>query len=600
MLTATASNTVSVNPINYGSTPQNATVSITNSEGTTVNYTASLPTGWTAFNGTGCVATTATSVSCINVTSISTVTFLAQNPASVTSHNLSTITLTTTSGGITSPQLLRVDNAEIFYTLVEYGRGDGDYMYSSKGNFKSENGYPYLPENTSYELNFLHKIFNIRQYFGQQYAATRATFSCTYPGDSLIRTHLDSSTILTGNWTVNYSIDEIPLSWERMGYAGIQFSARTNSTTIDVSCKNVQYTLDSGIVSVPTDSLTLQVTTLQPLSITSSSTPTNIFEGDSEVIVTYTITNIAPYVVQDPLIQIGAPTRALFIGVRGELWGTGQTKYTQELTELQPGETYSVSLLARFNTTGLASQNLALSSGIQAEFVPPWQANSYNPKTVTEYIVVPQNISYTSGTPASINSVQRQIDHIYVQVDSINDTVNRINNTANLIWSLEQAINTTFEAKLDYINNSITTINSTVNGITNTVNQINTTVNNLNTAAILAYLATINSTTTQSLQEINNTFIQIEQNTTAILKSIRSFRDFQEEAIFLVTDSQSYGRVAQSDFQSGDLQNSAVNLQKSAGSLQQAQKVMSAQEDQVYAENLNILQKIWRWITQIF
>jgi len=620
-----AANTVSVNPLNYGGSPQNATVSITNTEGIAVTYTATLPSGWTANSGSGCVADNATGVHCSSVANGNTVTFFAQNPSSVASHTLSTITLTTTSDSITNAQLLRIDASEIFYTLVEYGRGDGDYMYSSKGDFKSETGYPYLPENTSFELNFLHKLFNIRQYFGQPYTATGATFSCTYPGDSLIRTHLDTNTILAQNWTVNYSVDEIPTSWERMGYAGIQFSARVNGTTLNVACRNIQYTMNNGVVSVPTDAVILQVVTINPLSVVASSIPSTINEGDSEVIITYTMTNNAPYIMMKPTVQIDSPSRAQFIGVRGELWGTGQSEYTQVLTELQPGETYAVSLLARYNTTGLASQNLALSRGIEVQFIPPWQANAYNPKTVIQYLPVSSNITYISGTPASINSVQSQLNHIYVQVDSINSTVNNINTTTNAILALEQFINVTFEGKLDYMNNTLNQINTTVNNldtasILSYLSSINSTVNNLNTAQLIAYLANINATTTndydldlyfnntvfagvtlpQLYAQINGTFAQIQQNTTAILNSIRSFRDFQEEAVFLVTDAQVYGQEAKTQFDAGNLGASADNLQKAATSLEQAQKVMDAKEATVYANNLNLFQRAIRWVTNLF
>ncbi len=139
-----------------------------------------------------CSNVSSTTVNCTNVASGSSVYYTLISPDGASDYTQYTLTATTnTSVDATNITLVNIPPHEIFYTLVEYGRGRGNYFYATTSKAKGLNlTESYIPEGADIELSFLHKVINIGRYINlPSETATEANFSCEYPNNTVIRQH---------------------------------------------------------------------------------------------------------------------------------------------------------------------------------------------------------------------------------------------------------------------------------------------------------------------------------------------------------------------------------------------------------------------------
>ncbi|MBD3249055.1 hypothetical protein GF336_03345 [Candidatus Woesearchaeota archaeon] len=356
-----------------------------------------------------------------------------------------------------SVSFLRIKDEEIFHTLVEYGRGRGNYFFDSFGSGTAGSGHTgtgcaYLPNSTMFELNFLHKVLNIKQYFSLADAdAEDVIFTCTYPNNTVVRSHLVTNIQRTGSiWSADYAISNIEGSWERMGYLGMNFDSGEYSigSNVSVNCTGLQYTLPEahGNITVDEDSFDLEIRDREPFSISASTSTAAIGNGTQEVIISYTVTNNEVYSADNVIIEIDAPSYAAFIGTRGELWGTAQDTYRLELTELQAGQSETIDLVARFDTSSAPGINTVdLTQGVKVRYTTCWESNAYNPQEYTQYLANPSNISVNMGTSVQVVDVIDLLTSLNSTVNNVYSTVNIINNTVDDIYNLSLAINSSIE-----------------------------------------------------------------------------------------------------------------------------------------------------------
>lgn len=654
--------------LNYW-TAANHTVYIQNTGTASTNVTIAIPTGWTFTSGTNCVQS-GTNIECILAGSGSG-SYVVQSPGATVSEYTTDDFVVTTNNTYTgnNVSMLRIECSEIFHTLVEFGRGRGNYFYNSgtgrAGSGQVDPGCAYLPNGTFIELNFLHKIYNVKQYYHVVSSAENASYTCTYPNDTVVRQHLDTSIARSSIWTVDYFIDEVPGSWERFGYLGMQFDAGAYSTgqNITINCTNIQYYLPAagGYMNCTYDSFSLQFRDREPFTVSASTTTANIGNGTQEVIITYNITNGEIYDVSDAIIEIEAPQYAEFIGTRGELWGYALNQYRIEKAELVAGQSELITLVARFNTTnapgGLTALNL--SEGVKIKYTTCWEANAYNPTEYIQDLKVTNTATVGLGTNVSITSVPDLLQSIYDMTIVINRTVIDINTTVTDIYNISKVINDTvyrINLTVTQVNDTVTLIyndtqyiidllncnsttdtplcrwmiqindtvnniwnltvvmNSTLTDVWNNVVLINQTVNNIegnvsivlnNTQTIIDLINCTNITaqwqnsTCNRLNRIENYSIDILNNITSIwngynvtdirdwidsinisanisadltevLTEISRLREFDEELVFLVTDSFNAQAQARQYMDSGDIGSAADKLIEAKAKLDQA------------------------------
>ncbi len=448
-------------------------------------------------------------------------------------YTLSTLTSNASNGTVpagtfqsNNVTFLKISNDEIFHTLVEYGRGRGNYFFDSQGGSTSAGtgtGYPIVPNGSAMELNYLHKILNLKQYFGlATTTAVNATFSCIYPNSSVVRQHLITFVERSGAiWNMSYLIPEIEGSWERMGYVGQQFPTNDSNTDVvgdnlSINCSSLTYQLidtqtnrTAGNVTVPFDRFILNVRNGHPFLFGASnlSATAPLGNGTSEVLIQYNFTNNETYPVDEVVFEITAPRYATFIGTRGELWGEGRERYSFERIRVAPGQTETIFLILRYNTTGLdvAFNETNITQGATVRFVPPWEANAYNPvesiQTFTNRTGMGVNMSILVGIPSILDilsDINNTVSIINSTVNIINNTVTAINNTVNQISSLVTEINNTvtlINSTVTDINNTVAVINSTVTSINGTVNTVLTTVTSIN-VTVNGFNATITNIST--------------------------------------------------------------------------------------------------------
>ena len=342
-----AASTARTDKLNYFITAENHTIVITNNEGATINYNLSVPSGWTASN-VSCTEVNSSNVFCNDVADGATAEFLLENPTTDDNYTITAVSIT---GGTTNDiKFIAIDPDEIFYTLVEYGRGRGNYPFDSIGDIT----YPYLPNGTEFELNYLHKIFNIKQYYGlASSVAENATWTCTYPNYTSIRHHLITNISIGIDWTASYEINETEGSWERMGFFGQRIPSRAYNAgdSFLINCTDVGYNLfdAGGNISIDEDSFSLEIRNREPVIVNASTTST-LGNGSQEVEIVYIINNSEFYPLDSVVVEIQSPQLSTFIGIRGELWGTSKDKYLMERTEIAASDSESITLVARFNT----------------------------------------------------------------------------------------------------------------------------------------------------------------------------------------------------------------------------------------------------------
>jgi hypothetical protein len=533
--------------INFANVSKNLTVDIYyNCTGSRV-FNITFPSGFIVHNtGAPCGKINNTFVSCNfnNITSFNSGWYYFTAPSSIPDYTVVTLPTAlsnTANCSLTNNiSLLKVPNDEVFHTLVEYGRGRGNYFFSTRGGAGSGHtgtACHYLPNGTLFELNFLHKVFNVKQYFDDpDMVGLNATFTCTYPDRTIVRTHLGNAISVGANETnVTYHIDKIEGSWERMGYLGMQFdpSEQYVGQEFNITCRDIKYYLPDlmGNITVYVSgySFHLEVRDPEPFVASASSTST-VGNGTQEVIITYSITNNELYTVDDVVIEIEAPPYAEFIGVRGELWGTALDQYRIEKMSLAPNESEIIQLVVRFDTSAAPNITaLNLTSGVKVQYVTCWDLNAYNPAESLQLLQNIGSIPVNMSIPANIIGVRERISMILNITININTTVVQINNTVNNILSVVNVINsTTIDTNIivKQINN---TVNNILGNVTVALNNTNLIINDTSIikdmlncngtvdTPICSGLDYINSTInniTNILIDVNNTLNNISINVT--------------------------------------------------------------------------------------
>jgi len=530
---------VTTDRLNFYGTEQH-TINITNTLGGSANAVSTMPSGFSFVSSvSGCTNPSGQTVECNSIASDGSVEYIISSPSSGTEYELYTLNTTLNGSALNDVDFINIRDNEIFHTLVEYGRGRGNYFYDSMGSATSAGtgtGYNYVPNGTDFELNYLHKVYNVKQYYGLANSrATDVSFTCTYPYHTVVRSHLVSTmTDDNTDWTVAYSLPRIDGSWERMGFLGMDFDSGEYDVgdTFTINCTNLQYSLADayGDMVVDEDSFNMEVRSPDPLSVTASSASAEIGNGTSEVEITYTFTNDELYPMDKVAIEIDAPENAQFIGVRGELWGSARDKYLYELTEMDAGQVESITLVARFDTSASADTTLLLTQGIKAQFVPTWELNAYNPLTYIQELspTDTQTVNYASS--ASINSIQTQLNRIDSNVILINNSVvtiqtlvEEINSTTHTIDTNLLNVNTTLYNQINAINQSLSTqMTNNFNSLTSDISDLSTQMTNFenNVQALVNCTSSPSAPLCSRIDEINTSLTNVQNNLLTINTSL--------------------------------------------------------------------------------
>lgn len=569
-------------------TSEEHTVTVSNTLSGLGDSISTMPTGFGFVSSvSGCTNPSGQTVTCDNIASDGTAIYIINSTASGTEYELYTLNTTLNGTGINDVNFINIQNGDVWNVLIEFGRGRGNYFYNSKGGSTSAGtgiGYNYLPNATDFELNYLHKVFNIKQYFGLATSrATDVSFQCVYPFHTVVREHMVETITRDGSeWSINYSLPRIDGSWERMSYLGMDFDSGEYDVgdNITINCTNLDYNLADayGHIIADEDSFELEIRSPDPLSMTASASGT-IGNGTSEVVITYTFTNDESYPLDALMVEIDSPEEATFIGTRGELWGTSEDKFVKQLPNLEAGESTTFSLVARFDTSSSVDTTLLLTEGIKAKFVPTWELNSYNPMSYLQSLSVTDTIGVNYGVSSAIVSLQTQIN-------TIDTNLVVLNTTTNNIYELVQAINNsmlTLETAdgdiLSAINNSRDTILTAINSSEGTV---------------------IANLTAELVANIGN----LSFDTSGILTELEYMQGFNEELIFLVTDSVGLAEDGRKDFDNGNFEDAMVKFTKAGQNLETVQDEIQ-ESKKVVQNNYNIettsgIKKAIYWFKGLF
>ena len=538
---------VTTNRLNFYDSEQH-TVTISSTLSANVSSSSTMPTGFSfVSSASGCTNPSGQTVTCSNVPTGSTATFIISSPSSGTEYQLYNLVTTLNGTSLNNVSFINIRDDEIFHTLVEYGRGRGNYFYDSMGTSTSAGtgtGYNYVPNATDFELNYLHKIYNIKQYYSlaSDSYATNVDFSCVYPYHTVVRQHLTESISNDGNdWTVTYNVPRIEGSWERMGFLGEDFDAGEYNVgdTFVVNCTNMSYDLNDahGSIVVDEDSFDMEVRNPNALGVTASSDTSSIGNGTSEVLITYTITNNEQYPIDSLMLEIDSPEEAVFVGVRGELWGTAKDSYSYELPNLGAGESVQLKLLARFDTSSSSDTTLLLSEGVKAKYVQTWELNAYNPMTYLQSLSITDTQTVNYAVSSTITNLLEQINRIETNTIAINTTTNSIytlvqeinsttHTTSDNVIAMNSSLSSQMTSSENNILGNISSLSSQMTSFENTVQQlVNCTANsgaplcvkmdNLNTSIANMHtdMLSINDSLTTLIQNVNtpNSSVMIQE-----------------------------------------------------------------------------------------
>lgn len=469
------------------------TVSNSGAEDTQVNYT--LPSGWTWVSGSGC-SNTASDIIC-TVTAGSSSTYTLTSPgSSAGEYQVYTFTpVVNNSYTGNDAKAVRVKDEEVLSMQIEYGRGiTGNFFYNSMSGGKSQVSSAYIPNASSsgqYQLNFLHKIGSINKYLGVGGTiAKNLSLVCSYPtNDTLLNYHLveegcsDCVSKIDNRWRINYSISQAWKGWETTFYALTLFNTDNfnDGDNLVINCTEAKYTIPGLGDVVTSETATLTVVDNKPITLSATSDTTTIYNGTTEVEITYTLSNTEIYTLSgesDPIIvKIEAPENSQFIGVRGELWGSAESEYIWEMTQLDPSSSKTITLVAKFDTSGATATTLNLTSGALAEFVPPW-VNGIGKDPILQNIGATGSITVNYGSSATVMNVKDEISNIKENVSAIKAETAQILTAATQINTTVNNIQTTMASNFSQIELNFAALNAALTGnFTNVLSAISS-INN--------------------------------------------------------------------------------------------------------------------------
>ena len=360
------------NKINF-ETSETHIITIENVGGLNSNITVTMPANWGYSSGTNCT-NQSTTISC-SISSGLKSRYIVTSPTNQENYSTHLFNATTNnSQSVNNITFLVIPNGEIFNTLVEFGRGRGNYIYNSQGGGSSSSagtGYPYIPENTTLELTYLHKTFHVEQYLNlSNTEAANVTYQCSYPSVSVIRSHGDVSKRKTSTWLVNYLANSLYSSWERTNYLTQHYDGTeyVDNQRVYINCTDIAYTLHEGYgnVSISKMNFSLLVSKKDPYNITIANA------GDS---VTATIINSESYPTEDLTIE----------------WKFNNAITRESVRKLSVNETVVSTIVGK--------PNVQITLSIQ--FTPSWEILSYQPIQTVQTTHYQYGVTSSSSTGSS-------------------------------------------------------------------------------------------------------------------------------------------------------------------------------------------------------
>jgi hypothetical protein len=191
------------------------------------------------------------------------------------------------------------------------------------------------------------------------------------------------------------------------------------------------------------------------------------------------------------------------------------------------------------------------------------------------------------------------LSEINIAQDYLNCTINTQDSVCYRLGLLEayaSEINATTISNYNNIlsvNSSVTTAIGDINTVNNNVQTVNGNVLSMNTTLV---------------NLINSKFANLTFDTSGIMDELSSMQSFNEELVFLVTDSVGMQKAAQDSFNKGDLTTTIDDLQKAQKNLETAARIIEKQKTntQVTADTqgMSVLGKlsyfITKWLANIF
>lgn len=371
---------------------------------------------------------------------------------------------------------VKIYSSLILSTLVDYGRRDANYFYSTyslnesaQDDFSKGHKCNYIPEGRVVELNFLHKMFNVKPTLGLGFSsAYNATLSCMYPNENLVRVHL--ATNITKNddgFDIIYRADRLKPDWDRIAYVGFDFHGKD----FNISCSNFSYFIPelSNYVRVDSQEINFEAVDPNPVTVSYSNVFGGGFDfGDGVVYfpITFNFTNEGEFDVNDIAVDVVLPENGRFVSDKGEMFATAQNSYRFELNKLEINESFYLDANIRFDMENTNYSNQSIIDHIDFSYFPCWQDFSYNP--LSEKYILTSNLTY--GTDYNITSTPDDIIEI---LKSINNTVTNINKNVSTITTTVNSIKGDISTVITRINEAEEYIVDEVGDVGNVVGRIN-------------------------------------------------------------------------------------------------------------------------------
>lgn len=268
------------------------------------------------------------------------------------------------------------DNKIVNY-IGEYGHGDANYLTDL-----------YISNETATIFNLI-RIFNIGTYLSPNEPAANVQINCTFQKFP-VRTY-GRSEVTVGSSSISsvFSWDVIESGyWFRLGVLSQDVSGMSIGEKYNITCTELAYNFTSHRVRANFTNTSLEIRNVNPFSVAVS----KINDGLS-----YTITNTEVYTAESVAFR----------------WQTGSFVKTESLLYMAPNESAKYDVIL----DGNSSVNITVS------YIPPWYANSRNPKT---YTISNVSAHSTSSNPSAIRDIN------YVFLKSINTTVNNLTVNATI------------------------------------------------------------------------------------------------------------------------------------------------------------------------
>ena len=202
------------------------------------------------------------------------------------------------------------------------------------------------------------------------------------------------------------------------------------------------------------------------------------------------------------------------------------------------------------------------------------------------------NLEQINNTLLAMNaSMIQRFDAVIANLSQINNTLYyAINDTQTLIQSLVNCTSSPGSDICSYLSSINVTVESTLSAVTD----LNNTLLNVNTTLWDFYLYFNNTIWGGNLtaQDLLNAINSITINTStlsSVITEIDSLKDFQEELIFLVTDSLVLEREAKNSFENGDIQTASSKLKEANDNLREVTDRLVQREKELRTSSTSVV-----------